>query len=121
MRWHVQLKSETCFLKKVICFKFGKNVSKMRYNTRQRQQRASETEDEKKTKRNEKDRERRAQRLLQKKTMHDEDGEVQYLAVPKRIKKTAESDEPIYPLRVSLALKFSILLYQNLIIFFNTP
>ena len=76
MRWREQLKSKTCFLKKVICFKyeeFQKNV-----NTRRRQQRASETDEKKQRlkKRYEKDRERRAQRLLQKKTSQDEDGEV---------------------------------------------
>ena len=27
MRWHEQLKSKTCFLKKVICFKYGRSVS----------------------------------------------------------------------------------------------
>ena len=27
MRWHEQLKSETCFLKKVICFKYGRSLS----------------------------------------------------------------------------------------------
>ena len=42
--------------------------------------------------RNEKDRERIAQRLLQKKRSWDEDGEVQDLAVLKRIKRAAESN-----------------------------
>ena len=60
MRWREQLKNETCILKKVFCFKYGRIFSKMRlnYNTRRRQQRASETEDDKKErlkKRNEKD------------------------------------------------------------------
>ena len=49
MCWREQLKSETCLLKKVICFKYGRIFSKMRlnYNIRQRQLRASETEDKK--------------------------------------------------------------------------
>ena len=38
---------------------------------------------------NKKHQERRAQRLLQKKRLWDEDGEVQDLAVPKRIKRAA--------------------------------
>ena len=54
-----------------------------KYNTRQRQQRASEDE-EKKGKDNEKDRERRAQQLLQMKTSQDKDGEVQDMAVLKQ-------------------------------------
>ena len=60
------------------------------YNTRQKQQRASEIEEGRKErlkKRNEKDRERRAQRLKSR----DEDGEVQDLAVLKRIRRAAES------------------------------
>ena len=44
-------------------------------------------------KRNEKDLERRAQRLLQKKTLHHENGDVQDLTVMKRIKRAAEYDE----------------------------
>ena len=66
MRLTEQLK-QACFLKKVVCFKYGRLFSKM-YNTRRRQQRGSENQDEKKErlkKRNEKDRERRVQRLLQ--------------------------------------------------------
>ena len=58
---------------------------RLNYNTRWRQQRASETEDGKKGKiekeKNDKDRERRAKWLLQKKRSRDEDGEVQDLAV----------------------------------------
>ena len=42
--------------------------------------------------RNEKDQERRAQRLLQKKTLQDEDGEVQDLAVLKRSKRATDSN-----------------------------
>ena len=40
-----------------------------------------------------KDRERKVQRLLQKKRLRDKDGEVQHLAVLKRIKSDVESDE----------------------------
>ena len=44
MRWREQLKSETCFLKKVIHFEYGRIFRKMQlnYNTRQRQQRTSD-------------------------------------------------------------------------------
>ena len=58
---------------------------RLNYNTRRRQQRASETEEgwkERLKKRDEKDRERRVQHL-QKKRSQDEDSEVQDLAVLK--------------------------------------
>ena len=68
--------------------------------------------------RNEKDRERRAQWLLQKKRSWDKDGEVKDLAVLKQIKRPTESDEKNNYLsiksfaRLKNVLKFSILVYN---------
>ena len=56
----------------------------------------SRDSEEKKGKRSIKDRERRAQRLLQKIMLQEEDGG--YLSVLKRIKRAAESDEKIFAL-----------------------
>ena len=60
MRWHEQLKSKTCFLKKVICSNMEDQFQqkRLKYNTRRKQQRALETEEERKErlkKRNDKD------------------------------------------------------------------
>ena len=42
------VKNETCLLKKVVCFKYGRTVQQkqLNYNTRRRQKRALETERE---------------------------------------------------------------------------
>ena len=86
---------------------------RLNYNTSRRQQRAEETEDEKGKIEKEKRKGPREKSALTsaKKTSQDEDGEVQDLAVLKRIKRAAESDEKnnyiiaIYPSRALLALK----------------
>ena len=69
-------------------FKYRRTVSaraiKLQYQTKTAES-FRKTEE-----RNKKDQERRVQRLLQKKRSRDEDGEVQDLAVLKRIKRAAE-------------------------------
>ena len=95
-------KSETCFLKEVVSFKYRRIVSaraiKLQYQTKTAES-FRKTEE-----RNKKDQERRVQRLLQKKRSRDEDGEVQDLAVLKRIKRAAEFNEKRAARRKSLFL-----------------
>ena len=80
-----------CFLKKVVSFKYRRTVSARANKLQYLMKIAGSFRKTEET--NIKDREGGSQRLLQKKRSRDENREVQNLAVLKRIKRPAESNE----------------------------